>query len=306
MTLTVGDFFCGAGGSSCGAEQAGFRPVCAVNHWEIAALTYERNHGIRPLRDSICTVDPADLPRADVLMFSPECQSHSSARGARPRDDMSRSTALEVVRFVAALKPRAFVVENVPAMRQWPRFGEWTMALEDLGYGLNTDDHGRRGQILDASEWGVPQARRRLFVVGGRGYVPTVRSPRMRPVPVAEVLDWNLSLRPIDGRRRPLSAATMARIDAGRRDHGSEPFLVQYNGTATTQRVDEPCRTIPTRDRFALVVGDGMRFLTPQELLRVMGFPDGYRLAGNRSEQVMQAGNAVCPPCMRGILEQVA
>lgn len=305
MMMRVIDFFCGAGGSSLGATWAGGRVVAAVNHWEIAALSYERNHHVRPLRESCQDVSPADLPRADVMLFSPECTSHSRARGARPRDEMSRATAWQVVRFVGALAPRAWVVENVTEIAQWPPFGEWVAALRGLGYHVNHDAAGRPGQVLDASEFGVPQARRRWFLVGCRDFQPIIVSPRLPAVPVAECIDWSLPSRPITRRERPLAAKTLHRIEEGRRRFGSR-HLVQYNGTATAQPLDSPCRTVTTRDRFALVDGDNIRMLSPRELLRIMGFPEDYYLEGNRSEQIAQVGNAVAPPVMRAILEQVS
>lgn len=303
--MRVIDFFCGAGGSSCGAEMAGLRPVAAVNHWLVAARSYELNHGIRPLRESCQDVSPEDLPQADILLFSPECTNHSRARGARPRDEMSRATAWQVARFVRAMSPRAFVVENVTEIAQWPDFGEWVAELQDLNYHVNHDATGRPGQVLDSSEWGVPQSRRRWFLVGHRDFEPVVVSPRRPAVAVAECIDWSLPTRPIIRLERPMAARTIHRIAEGRRKFGSR-HLVQYNGTATAQPLDRPCRTVTTRDRFALVDGDNIRMLSPRELLRIMGFPETYSLEGTRAEQVAQAGNAVAPPVMRGILEQVA
>lgn len=303
--MRVIDFFCGAGGSSLGATWAGCTVVAAVNHWEIAALSYEHNHGLRPLRESCQDVSPEDLPEADVMLFSPECTSHSRARGARPRDEMSRSTAWQVVRFVRALAPRAWVVENVTEISQWPPFGEWVAALQELGYHVNHDAAGRPGQVLDASEFGVPQARRRWFLVGHRDFEPVIVSPHATPVPVAECIDWSLPSRPVIRPERSLAEKTLHRIEEGRRRHGDR-FLVQYNGTATSQPLDAPCRTVTTRDRFALVDHDRIRMLSPRELLRIMGFPERYHLEGNRSEQIAQAGNAVAPPVMRSILEQVS
>jgi len=303
--MRVIDFFCGAGGSSLGAERAGGVLVAAVNHWEIAALTYELNHDVAPVRTSIQQVDPAALPPADVLLFSPECQSHSAARGARPRDEISRNTAFEVVRFVDAMRPRVFVVENVPGIRGWERFGAWVSELRALGYGLNEDGRGRAGQVLDSAEWGVPQNRVRWFLVGSQGYLPHVASPRCSVRTVGECIDWTIPASRIDARRR--APRTLDAIAEGRRLFGAAPFLRVYFGSGPqVMALDRPCRTVTTRDRFGLVHGDTYRMLQPCELLRVMGFPDGYQLAGNRQQQVMQLGNAVPPPVMRGILEQVA
>lgn len=88
-----------------------------------------------------------------------------------------------------------------------------------------------------------------------------------------------------------------------------EPFLVQYNGTADAQSVDEPMRTVSTRDRFALVEVDGVpmaldirfRMLQPHELAAAMGFPKDYQFAGNRGDQVRQIGNAVAVNLARAL-----
>lgn len=303
--LRVGDSFCGAGGSSLGAQLVGGHLVFAINHWEIAAQTYERNHGLRPHRTSIFDVDPLDLPPADVLLFSPECQSHSAARGACPRDEMSRGTALEVVRFVRVINPLIFVVENVPAVRSWPRFGEWVAQLEDLGYGVNRDGQDRPGQVLDCADWGVPQSRPRWFLVGARGYVPHIQSPRLPHRTVGECLDMTLPMTRIDA--RPRAAKTMARIEEGRARFGDAAFIAVFYGSGPqVMGLDRPCRTVTTRDRFMLVRGGYLRMLQPCELLRVMGFPDSYYLHGTREQRIKQLGNAVAPAQMQGILEQAA
>ena len=302
---TFVDFFCGAGGSSLGAEQAGLRPVGAVNHWLVAARTYERNHGISPVCHSISMVDPDEIPHADVLLFSPECTSHSQARGAKPRDEISRSTALEVVRFVASMRPSLFVVENVPGFRSYPLFGQWCADLQEAGYHLNHDASGRVGQILNSADFGVPQSRRRLFVVGSPTCEISIQAPRTRRRAVGECLDWSLPMARIDA--RPRAAATLRRIARGREQFGERPFLISYFGTSTGGHpLDRPCGTLTTRDRYALIRGGEMRMLQPAELLRVMGFPDSYQLAGTRAQMVMQIGNAVAPPVMRQILEEAS
>lgn len=305
MALRVGDSFCGAGGSSLGAQFTGARLVFAINHWEIAAVTYERNHGLRPHRTSIFDVDPLALPPADVLLFSPECQSHGSARGAAPRDEVSRGTAMEVVRFVRTIQPRLFVCENVPGIRSWPLFGKWIAQIEDLGYGVNRDGQDRPGQVLDSADWGVPQNRQRWFLVGGRGYIPHIQSPRRPHRTVGECIDFSLPTSRIDSKRR--SAKTLAAIAEGRRLFGDAPFLRVYYGSGPqVMGLDRPCRTVTTRDRFMLVHGDRVRFLQPLELARIMGFPDTYYLHGSRAARIMQLGNAVAPAQMAGILEQAA
>lgn len=95
----------------------------------------------------------------DILLASPECRNHSCAKGSAPRDELSRATAMHVVEYAAALRPRWLVLENVVYMRPWSRYGELKRGLGQLGYHLHE-------WTLDASDFGVAQSRRRLFLVG--------------------------------------------------------------------------------------------------------------------------------------------
>src|SRR3954447_2593081 len=88
---TFHDQFCGAGGSTLGAVRAGAVPVLGINHSPIACETYEANHavhGAQALCQDVVVLDPRKLPRADMLLTSPECTHHSYARG-RQKDDPS-------------------------------------------------------------------------------------------------------------------------------------------------------------------------------------------------------------------------
>lgn len=132
--LTVTDLFCGAGGSSSGLVEAGYRVVIAANHWARAIESHQLNH---PETDhsqaDISQVDPRYFPRTDVLWASPECTNHSIAKGVkrqravndalfeldgtRPLVDeaanRSRATMWDVPRFAEAHRYRAIIIENV-------------------------------------------------------------------------------------------------------------------------------------------------------------------------------------------------
>jgi len=305
MATTIIDFFAGAGGSSLGCVWAGARPIAAINHWHVAAATLRANHpGLDVREEDVTSIH--DLPPADGLLFSPECTWHSHAQGARrwaPEHqavaERSRTTAWQVSRWIRALKPSWFVVENVPDFCRWPRFDEWRAELATLGYFVT---HG----ILDASRFGVPQARRRWFCVGSRDQLVTLPTGGGPVRTARECIDWSIPATPIRDRKRPLCARTMGRIQAGQ-DAGLQEFLVSYYGQGNNVfSLDRPCRTVTTKARFGLVVGDGFRMLEPLEYRRIMGFPDSYYLAGNRAQQIHQLGNAVPPPLMQAIVQQFA
>lgn len=184
--LTVTDLFCGAGGSSSGAVQVpGVRIRMAANHWKLAVETHQTNH---PDADhdvaDISQADPRRYPSTDILWASPECTSHSVARGQRKADqqpdlfghtlpdeaaERSRATMWDVCRFVEAMKLRgrpykAFVVENVVDVRHWMFFDAWTMALRSAGYCL----HFVYLNSMFAQSAGAPapQSRDRWYAVG--------------------------------------------------------------------------------------------------------------------------------------------
>src|SRR4051812_30956974 len=118
------DVFCGAGGSSAGAAKAGISMVAAIDKCPIATATYSANFECATVLTSAAEkVKIATLKRSigqiDVLLASPECTNHTCAKGSAPRNEQSRATAMELVRYAEGLKPRWFVMENVIQMRPW-------------------------------------------------------------------------------------------------------------------------------------------------------------------------------------------
>ena len=157
------DLFCGAGGSSCGASQAGVEIVGGIDLWERAVETFQLNFPEarvfkRPIDRLTARGVAREVGTIDLLLASPECTNHSVAKGAAPRDEDSRRTAFEVVRFAKAWTPRWIVVENVVSMQRWDAYPSWIAKLQRLGY--NTLE-----LKLNAEHYGVPQSRRRLFVL---------------------------------------------------------------------------------------------------------------------------------------------
>ena len=109
----------------------------------------------------------------DLLLASPECTNHSCARGKRPRVKASQNTAFQVIRYARAMKPRWLVIENVIDMRPWSRYPELLQSLRDEGYAVA--EH-----VLDSADHGVPQKRKRLFIICDRECEPPSRIPKHR------------------------------------------------------------------------------------------------------------------------------
>jgi DNA (cytosine-5)-methyltransferase 1 len=298
--IKAADLFCGAGGSSTGlkrvADALGVRvDLTAVNHWDKAVETHAANHpDARHVCESLDSIDPRKLTGGslDLLWASPECTHHSTARGGKPINDQSRSTAWCVTRWAEALRPRFIVVENVPEFQTWgpigsanrplqsrkgETFAAWTNTLRSLGYTVEA-------RVLNSADFGAATTRRRLFVVArldggakGRGpiawpmatHAPTGTSSlfgHLQPWRAArEVIDWSEQGSSIFGRKKPLAENTLRRVAAGARKFWGvelDPFIFQLTHGGRSYSVDSPLPTITTahRGEFGLV----QPFILPQ------------------------------------------
>ena len=134
------DLFCGIGGSSVEAESTGLVEIVAgVDCWDIAIETYSFNFpNTHPILGNLFEIDPHNLKGAigdiDLIMASPECTSHSVARGALAKDEQSLDTALLVPKFVKEFLPKWVIIENVIQMRTWHKYCQLYHELEILGY----------------------------------------------------------------------------------------------------------------------------------------------------------------------------
>ncbi len=296
------DLFAGLGGFTEGAEQAGVNVVWAANHWPAAVDTHAANH---PRTQHACQdlhqANWALVPRHDLLLASPCCQGHSNARGKaanNPQHDASRSTAWAVTSALEFHRPEAGLVENVHTFLRWALYPAWAMAVQSLGYSIAP-------HVSDAADHGVPQHRKRLFLVLARSRAPLqLKLPKREHVPATSFIDfdagnWSLINKP--GRKEK----TLARVAAGRARFGDR-FLMPYYGKGsglTGRSLDRPIGTITTLDRWAIVDGDRMRMLRKEECRDAMSFRKDYILPDNHKLAVHMLGNAVAPLQARDYIE---
>lgn len=286
------DLFAGWGGFSLGAERAGAQVIWAANHWQLAVDAHASNH---PQAYHSCQdlnqANFYDVPDHDLLLAAPACQGHSQASQPKRRryHDALRSTAWAVVSCADAKEPYAILIENVEDFRKWRLYPAWRNSLEALGYSLA--EH-----IITASHLGVPQRRKRLFLVATRSKsrlefeVPRSPEPGFGPH-----IEWD------KGKWLPIeekSPRVKERIAKARGRGLGHSFLTQHVSNHPGVPLHEPIRTITTKDQWAIVNGDMMRPLTLKENARAMGFPDDYRFppGATRGDVVRGLGNAVCPP----------
>lgn len=311
VTIRAIDLFCGAGGSSWGARNAGVEIVAGVDMWPLAGKVYQDNFPeAKFYKRTLEHARPGEmvkgLGKIDLIVASPECTNHSPAKGDGSRSEASRRTAFQVVRFARVLKPRWIIIENVVGMKNWDRYSQFIQRLKNLGYHI-------REQTLDAADFGVPQARRRLFIMCSLECEPPEITP---PTNVTlknanHIVNMNgayaFSQLKEPGRAQPTIERANRAIEAL---GPHKAFLLVYygsDGSGGWQRLDAPLRTITTVDRFALVKptkeGHKMRMLQVPELQAAMGLPAKFQiLHGSRRDQIHLLGNAVCPQVITAII----
>jgi DNA (cytosine-5)-methyltransferase 1 len=304
------DLFCGAGGSSWGAQCAGVEIVAGFDIWETAGKVYKDNfpnarfYGCK-LEDIRPENLVLELGKIDLILASPECTNHSVAKGNKPRCEESRKTALQVLRFAEVFRPRWIVIENVVSMRNWDRYTELINNIENFGY--KTHVH-----TLNSADFGVPQSRRRMFITCDLEKIPqAMKMPHRKVRTAQDIIDQNGTYKYSPLRTDKRAKATLERAKRAIRELGRKSqFLIVYYGSDAAggwQRLDVPLRTITTLDRFAFVKHDGkryiMRMLQPPELKAAMGWRKKYKIAhGTRRDKVRMIGNAVCPKVMEKVL----
>ncbi len=279
---------------------AGVEVAWAANHWPSAVQTHAANH---PETEHACQdlrqADWSKVPKHDLLLASPCCQGHSSARGKaanNPQHDASRATAWAVVDALEYHRPDNGLIENVPEFLNWSLYPAWESAVRTLGYSIAP-------HVLDTADHGVPQHRVRLFLVLTRSRAPLrLTFEKKAHVPISRLLNWSHKTTAIDKPGR--APATLARIARGRKEFG-ERFLAPYYGSGsglTGRSIHRPIGTITTLDRWAVVDGDRMRILQKDEARAAMGFPESYQLPNQHKLAIHLLGNAVSPIQARDVI----
>ena len=330
--LTAIDLFAGAGGATQGLVNAGFVPVCAVENDEAAATSYGLNHAtpIVVIKD-IRLIDAAWLRRIlglrvgrlALLNACPPCQGWSSL-GKRDDADARNDLINEVGRMISEFHPKSWMLENVTMLEEDPRLEKLVREAVRIGYGV-------RSYRLDARDFGVPQRRKRLIVIGVHGMstdsfpedvtgaIPANfdRSPQSAGEAIERAGAVSETTDPVH-RGRQHTKRVMERIAAvpiggNRFDLPVEHRLKCHQrikwrqATAAYGRIreNEPAPTMTTRCTTpscgSFIHPTENRGITLREAALIQTFPRGYAFFGNYGQMEAQIGNALPPRMAEGI-----
>lgn len=351
--LTFVSLYSGAGGLDLGFARAGFTPVFANDIDPYAVQTYNKLHQVRDPEwreaarrfeghSSVCgdvRVAGANLTEgmADLVVGGPPCQGFSVAGRMDPNDPRSRHV-FDFLGLVAKVKPRAFVMENVAALARNRR---WADIIEDLK-DMASLDYKVELVLLNASHWGVPQARERMFLVGVPHDGPDFAMPEPPTLDSPPTVRSALSALPHAGEPGNDSLCTaiitLAKSPILRRS----PYAgMLFNGQGRAMGLDRPAPTLPASmggnrtpivDEGDLYDGDSpwivdyhrrlfvegkkplsklpsearLRRLTVEEAAAIQTFPNDVPWQGAQSARFRQIGNAVPPKLAYEVASAVA
>lgn len=327
------DLFCGCGGLSYGFERAGFNILLGIDNDSKALETFELNHqGAKSICGDITQVTYendikpliSDKP-IDVIIGGPPCQGMSLS-GPRKFDDPRNKLYLSYIRLVNEIRPKMFVIENVPGL-----VGLFNGQIKDsilekftnMGYEIQY-------RILCSSDYGVPQSRRRVIFIGSRigsfeypstdHEIVTCSMALSDLPPLVDELGEDimayetLPLNSYQSLMRERSAFVRNHVAASHSDRVKEIISMVPDGgnykdlpeefahtrnfhvAWTRFASDKPAPTIDTGHRHHFHYKYN-RVPTVRECARLQSFPDDFIFLGNKTQQFRQVGNAV-PPVM--------
>lgn len=277
--MRVVDLFSGAGGMSLGFQQAGFEVVAGLDNWKPAVDTYAANFDhdvfLQDLSDVLSSVQLVSSFNPDVIVGGPPCQDFSPAGGRVELDraDLTRSFA----EIVSGVRPKFFVMENVPRAQSSVAYSRMKDTLRFSGYGL-------ADFVLDASLYGVPQKRKRLFCIGGLGL-----SDGFNDLSVDSFAN-----------RESMTMRDYFGPSLGVDHYYRHPRSYSRRGVFS---VDEPSPTVRGVNRsvppgYISHAGDSttlrdIRALTTLERAKIQTFPDNFVWRGSKTSVEQLIGNSV-------------
>lgn len=325
---TVIELFAGCGGMALGFKNAGFRTVLA-NEWDRDACDSLRaNITERVLNCAIQEIE--EFPEADVVAGGPPCQGFSNL-GERVPNDPRNQLWRHYFRCVEQVRPKVFVLENVPPLLKSGEFLELKRIAESIGYRVD-------GRILNAADFGVPQTRKRAIVIGSRigeptFPAPTHADPMKRDLLNDHLLPWrtvrdaigHVPLTPTGvnwhvGRNpTPKSLERYRAVPPGGNRWNLPDHLMPdcwkrktKGGTDLFGRLwwDRPSVTIrtefykPEKGRYLHPVAH--RPITHLEAALLQSFPENFKFCGTKINVGIQIGNAVPPGLALAIASHVS
>jgi len=293
------DLFCGIGGFRVAIERVskryGLKSKCVFSSDidKECQRAYQANFGETPFGD-IKMINENKIPYHDLLMAGFPCQPFSIIGNGKGFEDIRGTLFFEIARILKAKKPRAFLLENVKQLKGHQK--GYTLerimeTLRSLGYYCDY-------KILNALEFGLPQKRERIFIVGFLENVPFYWPNGGKPMkPLTQILEKNVS-------KKHFVSDYVRKKRLAKKNSNLSPSIWHENKAGHIGIYPFSCALRANASHNYLLV-DGIRRLTPREMMRLQGFPDSFKIVCAYGQTRKQAGNAVPVPVVEVVLAQI-
>jgi DNA (cytosine-5)-methyltransferase 1 len=298
--FTFIDLFAGIGGTRLGFEKAGGKCVFTSEWDPFCQKTYEANFGDKPAGD-LTKIKSEDIPDFDVLLAGFPCQPFSSIGKRLGFKHATQGTLFyEVARIIDEKNPKAFMLENVPGLVSHDKGNTFEIILKSL------DKLGYQPfyEILDSANFGVPQQRKRIYIVGFRKDLFTDLSSFRLPETngkkayINDYLETDVEGYSISDH---LQKVYMYKKDDGR------PLVVDKTSKIQTKTLVSTYHKIQRLTGTFVKDGKtGLRLFTVNECKALMGFPKNFKVPVSRTQMYRQFGNSVVVPVISAIAKEMA
>lgn len=292
------DLFAGIGGIRLGFESVGGRCVFSSEFDEMACKTYEANFGEHPSGD-ITKIEARDIPDFDILLGGFPCQAFSIIGKKEGFENETCGTLFfEIERILREKQPKAFMLENVrnlTAHDKGKTFRVIRSHLEALGYTVYA-------KVLNALDYGVPQKRERIIIVG---FKDNVLFGFPEPIPVSQrqtlkdILETN-----VDSKYYVRDCIRESRLKRLKDPNYPKPYISHENMAGSiTPHPYSSCLRAGASANYILINDE--RRPTERELLRLQGFPDSFKIVVSYGHIKHQTGNSVAVPVIKAVAQQM-
>lgn len=292
------DLFAGIGGIRLGFESVGGHCVFSSEFDENACKTYEANFGEHPSGD-ITKINAKDIPDFDILLGGFHCQAFSIIGKQKGFENETCGTLFfDIERILKEKKPKAFMLENVrnlTAHDKGKTFQVIRSHLEALGYNVYA-------KVLNALDYGVPQKRERIIIVGFKDKVmfsfpePLPASERKK---LSDVLESN-----VDSKYYVKDRIRESRLMRLKDVNYPKPYISHENmAGSVTPHPYSSCLRAGASANYILINDE--RRPTEREMLRFQGFPDTFKIVVSYGHIKHQTGNSVAVPVIKAVAKQM-
>lgn len=292
------DLFCGLGGFRLAIENLRPSSECVFScDFDVdSQKSYEANFGEKPFGD-ITEIHEREIPEHDILFAGFPCQAFSICGDQKGFEDTRGTLFFEIARILKAKRPKAFVLENVKQIvshNQGKTLERILETLESLGYQVHY-------KVLNALDFGLPQKRERVFIVGFRE--PKYfnwKLQRTAMKPLQEVLEKEVA--PNYFASEQIKQNRLRSVE--NKIINEEITIWHENKGGNISPLPYSC-ALRSGASYNYLLVNGERRLTEREMLRLQGFPEDYKIVAGYQAMRKLAGNSVAIPCVEAVLKSV-